>query len=713
MKLTLRATLTSTLVTMILLTVLAIGYNGYRNARFTASDLSTQILDQNSQLVESRVDMLLNIAAREGRLNLELLRDRQFDTETFHRLARFWVAVLKAHPRISRQSLALEATGEWSFVRRLPDQSLAVGELRRDPSTGRLALRDYRPADYPAKDFNHRDDAEALDPRKQHWYADAARRRGEGWSRTYVMDDVEGFGHVPGLSWSTPFYGEGGVFRGVLTTSFDVVALCEFLKALKVGERGFAFIIEILPDGGRRVVAHPEIRTLIREAGPGDGIDRTSRLVPIEELSDPRIAALLKQIPDRLDRPTSGEATLVSFEVGGTRHLGSYRQLRSPESPDWVIATLMPEADVMGRVDRSNQETFLAGLGILLVATVVGLIVSAQLARPLERVVKQTARIGRFEVEARPVAHSFIREIDHLASVVEETKTSLRSFGKYVPTALVREMFASGREATLGGERRRMTISFCDLADFTSLAERLPPEELVIQMGDYFGRFSADIVAEGGTVDKYIGDAIMAFWGAPAPMENHAVAACLTALRNQRTLVDLHRNWRAEGKPELVARIGIMTGDAVVGNVGSPARLNYTVMGDPVNLASRLEGLGKVYGTRVLLGDPTYQEARHAVLARAVDRVSVKGKTEGLLIHELLGLRLDATPEQLELADLSIQALDLYRDRDWQRALALLDQIVRINSEDGPANVLIGRCRIFLESPPADDWDGVHHMATK
>ena len=246
----------------------------------------------------------------------------------------------------------------------------------------------------------------------------------------------------------------------------------------------------------------------------------------------------------------------------------------------------MPERDVMARVDRSNRETSLIGLAILAVASAVGLIVSAQVARPLERVVRQTAHIGRFEVEARPVAHSIIEEVDHLARVVEETKTGLRSFGKFVPAALIRQMLATGREAELGGERRRLTISFCDLANFTTLAEHLPPEDLVVQMGDYFGRFSDDIAAEGGTVDKYIGDAIMAFWGAPSPSEDHAASACRAALRNQETLGQLHRLWRVDGKPRLFARIGIMTGDAVVGNVGSPARLNYTAMGDPVNLAS-------------------------------------------------------------------------------------------------------------------------------
>ena len=712
MKLSLRATLTTTLVTLILLTVVALGLNARRNARFTAEDLSSQILDQTAKLVETKVDTLLEIAARQGLFNEELIRDRQFDALAFHQIARFWIATLKSHPRISRESLAIEKTGEWSFVRRLPDGKLAIGELRRDEKTRRLGLRDYLPEDYPRKDFNHVDDAEKLDPRKQHWYVDAATARRQIWSRTYILDDVEGFGHVPGLSCSTPFFSAEGKLRGVLTTSFDVNSLSRYLRSSTVGEGGFAFLVETLPDGTRRMVAHPDPKILIREAG-GDGRDRFSELVPIAELADPRVVAFLGKLPAGVRSADARQPTRVAFDLAETRYLGAYRGVSSPNHPDWLIGIMMPEKDVLGRVDRSNLETSLVGLAILVFATVCGLVVSAQVARPLERVVGQTARIGQFEVEARPVAHSMIREVDNLARVVEETKTSLRSFGKYVPTDLIRQMIATGQEAELGGERRRMTVSFCDLANFTTLAEKLPPEELVVQMGDYFGRFSADIEAEGGTVDKYIGDAIMAFWGAPNPSDDHAVLACLSALRHRETLEDLHRRWRAEGKPELVARVGIMTGEAVIGNVGSPARLNYTAMGDPVNLASRLEGLGKFYGTRILVGDPTYQEARYVVLARPVDWVSVKGKSRGLLIHELLCRKDQATPDLEELAGLAEQALGLYRDREWDRAIATFEEILRLRPGDGPAPVLAERCRGFLEDPPADDWDGVHHMANK
>jgi adenylate cyclase len=272
---------------------------------------------------------------------------------------------------------------------------------------------------------------------------------------------------------------------------------------------------------------------------------------------------------------------------------------------------------------------------------------------------------------------------------------------------------SSGQEAALGGEKRRATIYFCDLADFTSVSEGLTPEELVQHLADYFGAFSDEILASGGTVDKYIGDAIMAFWGAPAPTDDHAAAACVTALRNQTALRSLRERWRAEGKPPLSARIGLHTGEVVVGNIGSAARLNYTVMGDAVNLASRLEGLNKHYGTEVLVSEQTYREAQAVVRARPVDWVAVKGKAEVVQVYELLGLVDEPLKDADELAALAVQALALYRGRNWEGAIRLFEQILHLRPGDGPARLLLTRCRAYRDRPPGEEWDGVHRMEGK
>jgi adenylate cyclase len=304
-------------------------------------------------------------------------------------------------------------------------------------------------------------------------------------------------------------------------------------------------------------------------------------------------------------------------------------------------------------------------------------------------------------------------EIDRLIRSVEEMKTSLRSFQKYVPADLVRDLLQKGIEARLGGQRAMLTISFSDIAGFTSIAETLPPEALVDQLGEYLNALSGSVHRHQGTVDKYIGDALMAFWGAPEPNPDHALDACRTALDYQRELAVLCRRWRERGQPEFHARTGVHTGDVVVGNIGSDARLNYTVIGDPVNLASRLEGLNKLYGTSILITDDTHRLVSGELLARPVDRVQVKGRAGGILIFELLGAKADQTGPLRNRVETTVKALNLYFRRDFSQAQALYRELMESDPDDALASVMAARCADYLVNPPSADWDGIYAVRTK
>ncbi len=712
MKLTLRFTLTAILLALTLFTVASLAYVSYRNARFTAADLSAQVLDQTSQRVDARVNSLLLTANAQGDLNRRLIETGQFDVRDFRKLAPYWLDVMESHPRLTRLSAGLEDSGEWSYVRRRPDGRLAVGELRRNPANAKLELSDYWPADYPRRPFHFDADRTDEDPRRRSWYIAAREAGRQKWSETYVLFGTEGVADMPGVSCATPFHAPDGSLRGVLTSSFDLAELCGFLKDLRVGKGGYAFVVEFRADGTRRVIAHPDPGVLLRPVQQA-GQEAVRELTPPEELPDRRVAAFMARLPAGLAPAQSEGTTHLTFDHDGVHYLGSYHCLTTPETPDWLVCVLMPEDDVLERVWRSNVQALWVGVAVLIAAVLVSLYVSRRVAGPLARLASETEAIGRLELHRRPVAHSPVLEVDRLAVAVEETKTNLRSFRKYVPAELVRLLMSSGQEAALGGEKRRATVYFCDLENFTSVSERMAPEELVQHLADYFGAVSEEILASGGTVDKYIGDAVMAFWGAPAPTPDHATAACVTALRNQAALRSLRERWRAEGKPPLSARIGLHTGEVLVGNIGSAARLNYTVMGDPVNLASRLEGLNKYYGTEVLVSEQTFREAQAVVRARPVDWVAVKGKAEAVQVYELLGLIDEPLSDADEIAGLSAQALALYRGRDWDGAIRLFEQVLLLRPGDGPAGLLLSRCRAHRDKPPAKEWDGVHRMEGK
>jgi adenylate cyclase len=257
----------------------------------------------------------------------------------------------------------------------------------------------------------------------------------------------------------------------------------------------------------------------------------------------------------------------------------------------------------------------------------------------------------------------------------------------------------------LGGVCRQLTILFSDIANFTSISEHLAPEVLVQDLCEYFNVISSAILAEKGTLDKYIGDSVMAFWGAPVALDEHAYRACMAAVTAQDRLASLFRQWESKGKTRFATRIGIHTAEVIVGNMGYEERLNYTVIGDGVNLASRLEGLNKFYGTSTLVSHTTEALVRDHFEFRRVDRVAVKGKTEGVDVFELLALKGDIPVNLRKLMDVYENGLAAYFERDWKFALQHFNTVLKYRPGDGPSQVLAARCRRFMVQSPPETWN--------
>src|SRR5208337_2862325 len=263
-----------------------------------------------------------------------------------------------------------------------------------------------------------------------------------------------------------------------------------------------------------------------------------------------------------------------------------------------------------------------------------------------------------------------------------------------------------------GGEVKELTIMFSDIRDFTTLSEGMSPDDLVLLLNEYFGAMTDILYQHFGTLDKYIGDAIMAFWGSPLPQEDHAFRACSAALQMVARLEELNRDWHAHGRPEIAVGIGLNTGPVNVGNMGSDKRLAWTVMGDNVNLASRLEGMTKQYRSRVIISESTYNQVADQFVAREVDRIRVKGKKHPVVIYELLA----SVSERRAYATLLAQfntALNVYRSQNWREAAEKFGELLALYPDDGPTQVLLQRCLEFIEEAPEAAWDGVYVMKSK
>jgi adenylate cyclase len=287
------------------------------------------------------------------------------------------------------------------------------------------------------------------------------------------------------------------------------------------------------------------------------------------------------------------------------------------------------------------------------------------------------------------------------------------AFGQYLSPKVVADLVKDPDKLALGGEEREMTAFFSDIAGFSSFSEKMTPTELVNALNDYLTDMCKIIVDYEGTVDKFEGDAIIAFWGAPSIQEDHALQACYASIDMQKAITEIDARFVAQGRPRIAVRMGLNTGLMVVGNMGSAQRMDYTIMGDSVNLASRLEGANKAYGSDIMISEMTYAKVRDDVDVRELDTLRVVGKNEPIKVFQLLERKGAASELVAQLTVAFELALGHYKLRDYAQALAGFTQCVEMVPEDGPSQVYCKRCAAYLENPPADDWDGVFNLTEK
>ncbi|MBI2429400.1 MAG: CHASE2 domain-containing protein [Ignavibacteriales bacterium] len=294
-------------------------------------------------------------------------------------------------------------------------------------------------------------------------------------------------------------------------------------------------------------------------------------------------------------------------------------------------------------------------------------------------------------------------------------KTMIKGmFSQYLNPSVVNELIAHPEKLRLGGEKKELSVFFSDIASFTNFSEKLDAVELVQLLNEYLSSMTDIILKNDGTLDKYVGDAVMAVWGAPMELRNSALNACRAALQMQAAVRAIDAKWKDEGKPELIVRMGINTDYMVVGNVGGSKRFDYTVIGDAVNLGSRMEGANKTYNTRIMISERTQEMVKDEMICRELDLLVVKGKTKPIRVFELIAEKKDFKDEKkLQVIDVYSKGLELYRQRKFKEALQTFYDALQIDEDDGPSQLYFIRTDKYIKSPPPDDWNGVFELKTK
>src|SRR5712672_1896498 len=489
-------------------------------------------------------------------------------------------------------------------------------------------------------------------------------------------------------------------FIGCATANITVDVLSRFFDKHRTSARSTTLIAD---RNNGKIIAFPNKQKGVRVE------NEKLKIATLADIDDPEVREAHRQHA-RIGTdgfvfrsPTNGEDLMAAF----ANFPGGFGQ-------PWQVITLTPIDDFVGTLKATNRLMMV----IIVVLTAVELFfiyfAASRLSRPVENVSRQLQAIESLDFDAPATRPSNIRAIARLESAASLLRTSLRSFSSFVPLDVVRQLIKSGIPLTLGVEPRFITVFFSDLENFSSHSESLAPADLLAQISTYLEQVSGAIAEEGGTVDKFIGDGIMAFWNAPVLCPDHVLRACAGALRAARRMERVNDAWEAEGRPRIRIRIGLNCATVLVGNVGSSTRLSYTALGDGVNVAARLEGINKQFGTTICISDSIYEQVRAEILARPLKRVQVKGRKTEFMIYELFAIRASDDPElsvrdrDAQLSAMTWQASKAFEACDFAAAERAYRAILDNFAGDPVAKFMLAECE---KSRVADSPETVKYPA--
>ena len=683
MRIGIRLAITSLVLASIIVSAIGVHLLWWRTAEGNSQALAATINEQIVSAVGKELETITTQARAAHTAIRTLFVQNVLETREADKREFVFLSQLQAQPGISWVAFGWP-DGAFFSAHKLGDLGLEMMEIARTDGVLKRRIDQYQVVvgdiQFEKRRFENTDYLVT----DQQWYREGIKNDEPSW--------FEVTAYPVGLRPSIAYAGPIDVYQkrqGVLAVIIENTRLAQFLSQLSVGKSGAAFILR--PGGA--VIAAPD-----PDADETNMQRSDQPLLPIAQ-------AAIKQadVADGNDK----SARQVRLVAAGFAYAVTLTPLAFP---GWTLATVIPEAEFLGPVETTIRH-LLVGLAVLVAAAAVlsAWLARRLLAKPLITVMEEVKHVERFELGQVRRHPSRITELANLSNAIADMAGGLAAFRKYIPADLVRMLVREGVEPRPGGSVRTLTVMFADIAGFTGLSERLG-DQIVPLLSKYLDIMSREVNSHGGTIDKFIGDAVMAFWGAPVTNADHAVDACRAALACQHSL-------RASGPTDdggrpLKVRIGINSGNMLVGNIGSEFRLNYTVIGDAVNVASRLESANKEYGTDIIIGEEARRLAGDRICARELDRLMVYGRSGGLAIYELLDVDDVATvlPRWVTLYE---RALAAYRSQDFAGAMLLFQQVLAEREADQPARLMLARCSEFLNSPPGQDWQAINTMKVK
>lgn len=686
------------------------------------------LLDEMSTVVDEQVDALVDTISQRVLAFLTPVKDITLATswsinkeeqilEDQETIGSHLMGLLDTFPQISGFTIAMENGSSLTVYRVLKETPFRFHPERFLTPNIRYCMTIINRGFEHAEEINHYFDAGGIfvtsekhtftiqpgqmgavpflyDGRERPWYIGARKTQNVFWTDIYLYSDNAEMGITAGC----PIYNNSGNFIGVASADVNINELSNFFKIQSTGPVSLSFLF----NGKGQIVAYPDI-------------DKVFKFKP-EHLEIENIANIdeynLKEAYKTYLEKGKQKKFLFDSDSLNRDDIAYFVKFPEPFGKDWTLGIIVLGDKFVDNIMNMRRETLFFCFFMLFLSTILMIIISKRISWPIELVAKDLRQIQNLDFDTKFQIRSQFFEISQMLEALRGVVSGLQSFGKFVPKTLVQQLVQTGLGAQLGGEKKLLTVFFCDIQGFTSISEKIHTEQLLLHLSDYFEELTSLIKGNQGTLDKYIGDAIMAFWGAPLPDPLHAFHACHTALLCLQHLDTLNAQWIADDKPPLYTRFGVSTGQMLVGNMGSSDRLQYTVLGDSVNLGARLEALNKVYGTKILVSENTYHQTQDLFVFRPVDLVAVRGKESGVQIYELLAEYSQNTSHYpvATAVDLSLRTAEAYAaycQHQWEEAAIRYQKIQHDFPGDALASVFEKRCQRFIESPPDPSWDRI------
>lgn len=439
------------------------------------------------------------------------------------------------------------------------------------------------------------------------WYQAALKAKKEIWTDVYQF-----FPNLTlGVTNAVPVYNEDEQLLGMLASDIELASLSQVLANSHLTNNSKVLMLD----------RHDHV------LADSDGI--VKELQNVSELQVPWLAKAYAEYQASRDN-------YFEFELDSHEYIVAFYPLGELAQHSWKIMMVIPKYDLLAGVIDANMTINIVSFSMLFVGILLAIFLANLISKPIKSLATYTKKIKDFELDQPPDIRTHLKEVGLIHQATHSMVTGLRAFKKYVPADLVRQVIAAGEDTKLGGSYRNMTVMFADIQGFTTMVEKYGADVMLDQLTEFFDAFTRVIRATHGAVDKYIGDEVMAFWGAPTVDPDYVEHACAAALACQEKLQALNRAWLASSKNAFTVRMGLTAGSMVVGNIGSSERMNYSVIGDAVNLASRLQRLNTKYQTSILVNEEVVELAKPNYVFRFIDEVKVTGKNESVRIFELV-----------------------------------------------------------------------------